>query len=84
MKTAHTLRNVFGLNDWAYFNLVENPPEYEYDQDYYEFRICKITGRFQQCHTHCFGLNPPTYTKHWTTKNRKPKIKLVNGVYRVS
>lgn len=83
MSLKHSLIDAFGWNSWEYLNLREPYGTWEYDDNFHEYRICKVTGRFQQASPHCFGLNPPTYAMNWATLDTKPKLHYIDGEWKV-
>lgn len=61
------LINLLHLNMWEYYDLVEDPPRYDFDGPYYRKRRCKITRKHQQRINDWLGGNPDRYYSHWHT-----------------
>tara|TARA_Y100001956_G_scaffold82945_1_gene107126 strand:- start:6530 stop:6784 length:255 start_codon:yes stop_codon:yes gene_type:complete len=83
MKIINAIIDTFGWNDWKYLNLREPHGDWEWDTSFHEYRICRVTGKFQMASPHCFGMNPPEYKMYWKTLETKPKLRYIGREWRV-
>lgn len=46
-------------------------------------RFCTVCGRYEHKDEHLLGMHPPEYVVSWLKLQGKPKLKFINGSWRL-